>query len=173
MLENPITPEVLSRFTRIVQQYAPSYYCMVSYCIGIVPPKTRALVKDKEPYFLVSVFTYWGTEGADPQVCAVHATTLNELAKKLHRALDEMGEGQNPTGYLPAAPEQVKLLLNLIADARTCGPTRLECFAELAPMLNQWGATEMAQMLADRIISRQPGAPGFAAMHGLHTDGQA
>ncbi|MGI4735040.1 MAG: hypothetical protein ACRYG7_07670 [Janthinobacterium lividum] len=67
----------------------------------------------------------------------------------------------------------MELLLTLIADERTCGPTRSECFAELALNLNQWGATKMAQMLVERISSRQPGAPGFAAMHGLHTDGQA
>lgn len=172
MLENPINPETLNRFWVIVQQYDPSYYCTLSYCIGVVPPKKHSLIKNLEPYFLLSVFTYINSEGADPQVCAVQASTTSELARKAHFALGEVGEGKHPSAWAPSTPEQAVLLLSLIMDERTCAPTRVECFQQLAPLLSQGGSIEMANMLMERIASRLPGAPGFAAMHGLLGEGK-
>jgi len=173
MSESPITPEVLGRFMTIAQQYQRHFYCILSHSIGIVPPKTQAPpISDRTPYFSANVFSYRGPDEFDPMVCAVQGSTLSELAKNLHRALDEAGEGPNPASYLPASGEQVAAVLDLLKDSRTCGPTRLHCFEQLVPMLNQWDANEMGNMLVDRITSRQPGGPGYAAMHGLLGEGK-
>lgn len=158
----------------IAQQYQRHFYCVLSHSIGVIPPKSQSLpISDRTPYFSANVFSYRGADDFDPMVCSVQGSTLSELAKNLYHALDEAGEGPDPATYLPATAEQVGAVLTMLSDSRTCGPTRLHCFEQLVPMLNQWDAIEMGNMLAERISTRQPGGPGYAAMHGLLGEGKA
>ena len=180
MMQHYPVPGLQRELTKVVKEFDEEYYCVASchYCETLPDNHPQArywgqTVYRVEVFYDLEDIGHPTSTGEYPRVACVDCLTVRGLRQRLHTALTALGPHYNPVGLLMAGEGWHQHLEKLILDPLTAPATRAEAFRWLLKRLTVGEAQHLSQTLEQGIANRQPGMPGYAAMHGLHTEAQA